>query len=60
MTITATSSEIGPWVVLNCSVTQVLGHYPTEAAAKTAADGFGNASFAYELSAAESAAMAVI
>lgn len=57
MSTTATNTQAGPWIVLNCAVTQILGHYPTEAAAKSAAAEFGNASFAYELSATEAAAM---
>lgn len=40
----------GAWVVLNCFVTQVLGRYDTEEAAREAADKFGRCSFPYQLS----------
>lgn len=45
----------GKWAVLNCSVTQILGTYTTEARAKQAAEWFGNASFPYELTTDETA-----
>ncbi len=38
------------WAVLNVSVTAILGVFNTEAEAKEAAEHFGAASFAYELS----------
>lgn len=46
------------FAVLNCPVTEVLGLYTTETAATTAATRFGQASFAYELSTTEAAALA--
>lgn len=55
--MSATTTQAGPWVVINCPVTQILGHYATEAEAAAAAAEFGNCSFQYELSAAETAAM---
>lgn len=45
--------------VLNCHVTAILGLYDTEAKATEAAETFGRCSFAYPLSEAESAALAV-
>lgn len=52
------TQQLGPWLVLNCHVTQILGHYPTEAAATLAAHEFGNCSFAHELTRRELEAMA--
>lgn len=55
--MSTTTQQIGPWVVLNCSITQILGHYPDEQSAAAAAAEFGNCSFPYELSETEIAGM---
>lgn len=43
-------ATVAPYAVLNCSVTQILGFYSTEEEAITAAEKFGQCSFAYKLS----------
>lgn len=48
---------VAPYIVLNCPVTQILGFYGSEEAATTAAEEFGQCSFAYKLSPKEIAAL---